>query len=224
MLDLGPFFKARGKAGRLVGSSRFGLCMGMIARHACCVGTVDVDRGLWASAAWPVVCCGVYIRVQVKCGAASLWRDCVYAWVRVEGLDKRQGGWGRRSLCVRCRWLTLSRFSHEIGGLERVVLRSGRNGLLSTGASSTSESDSMETTGEAVGVRSTASEFRTKAAEDAPAEVKVKRCSTPRGVWSLSHTRRATRRGRNLLHVDEHDVARRGGLGGWSLRRHSFEG
>eukprot|EP00962_Isochrysis_galbana_P035928 scaffold12352_cov129-Isochrysis_galbana.AAC.1 len=40
---------------------------------------------------------------------------------------------------------------------------------------------------------------------------------------SVSHTRRATRPGRHLLHVDEHDVARRGGLGGW-LRRHSFEG
>eukprot|EP00962_Isochrysis_galbana_P034097 scaffold11488_cov109-Isochrysis_galbana.AAC.7 len=39
---------------------------------------------------------------------------------------------------------------------------------------------------------------------------------------SLSHTRRATRRRRHLLHVDEHDVARRGGLGG-RLRRHSFE-
>eukprot|EP00962_Isochrysis_galbana_P031767 scaffold10373_cov118-Isochrysis_galbana.AAC.15 len=40
---------------------------------------------------------------------------------------------------------------------------------------------------------------------------------------SLSHTRRATGRGRHLLHVDEHDEARRGGLGG-RLRRHSFEG
>eukprot|EP00962_Isochrysis_galbana_P035845 scaffold12301_cov90-Isochrysis_galbana.AAC.1 len=44
-----------------------------------------------------------------------------------------------------------------------------------------------------------------------------------RTTRSLSHTRRATRRGRHLFHVDEHDVARRGGLGGW-LRRSSFAG
>eukprot|EP00962_Isochrysis_galbana_P015222 scaffold4364_cov119-Isochrysis_galbana.AAC.19 len=68
--------------------------------------------------------------------------------------------------------LILSRFSHEIGGLGRAALRSGRNGLLFTGTSSTSESDSMETTGETVGVCSTAPEFGTKAAEDAPAEVR----------------------------------------------------
>eukprot|EP00962_Isochrysis_galbana_P037365 scaffold13021_cov127-Isochrysis_galbana.AAC.14 len=76
--------------------------------------------------------------------------------------------------------LILSRFSHEIGGLGRAALRSGRNGLLFTGTSSTSESDSMEMTGETVGVCSTASEFGTKAAEDAPAD--VRRCSAPRGV------------------------------------------
>eukprot|EP00962_Isochrysis_galbana_P021540 scaffold6356_cov118-Isochrysis_galbana.AAC.1 len=58
------------------------------------------------------------------------------------------------------------------------ALRSGRNGLLFTGTSSTSESDSMEMTGEIVGVCSTASEFGTKAAEDAPAD--VRRCSAPR--------------------------------------------
>eukprot|EP00962_Isochrysis_galbana_P036547 scaffold12650_cov118-Isochrysis_galbana.AAC.5 len=55
----------------------------------------------------------------------------------------------------------------------------GEEGLF-TGTSSTSESDSMEMTGETVGVCSTASEFGTKAAEDAPAD--VRRCSAPRGV------------------------------------------
>eukprot|EP00962_Isochrysis_galbana_P009779 scaffold2715_cov99-Isochrysis_galbana.AAC.1 len=50
-----------------------------------------------------------------------------------------------------------------------------------------------------------------------------RRQTMQRTTRSLSHARRATRRGRHLLHVDEHDVAGRGGPGGW-LRRHLFAG
>eukprot|EP00962_Isochrysis_galbana_P017356 scaffold4994_cov123-Isochrysis_galbana.AAC.1 len=93
--------------------------------------------------------------------------------------------------------LILSRFSHVIGGLGRAALRSGRNGLLFTGTSSTSESES-DSIGDGDDRRDRRRALHNVGVRDESGGRRTSRSQAMRRITrSLSHTRRATRRGRH---------------------------